>query len=217
MATQLVLFAPPRQDPCLLPAFVKAKKSNKSLVDSSLAVTASCGAAAHAICAATETVEHVVAEMEKAGASQEGGWKDFFLNTASALKQDALLPLNDAMRLQAASYGRSVAAVRNGVIAAAEAPVKEVLGVLPPKDGFFFGDPVERVSSSMGYALMSAQLHQASSSRGGRGGTAPSFSRKSAAKATAASAAKKTSTPAAAASSSSTRPFSKRGGGKGRK
>ena len=211
-------FRAPRMDPSLLHVFSKAKQANKSLVESSTAVAASSGAAAHAITSAMETVECWIAEIEKVAPTQEGGWKEFFQNMAASLKNDAAVPLNDALKLQAASYGKAVAAVRNGVVAAAEAPVKEVLKITPPSNGFFFGDPAERLNSSMGYALMSAQLQQASSSssRGGRGGAASSLGRKSAAK-SAASAKKSAPSSSSPASSSSSRPFARGRGGKGKK
>ena len=207
-------FRAPQQDPCLLAAFETAKSSNKSLVDASSAVAASSGAAAHAILSASETIENCIAEFEKIAPTQEGGWKDFFLNAAASLKEDVLSPLNDAVKLQAASYGRSIAVVRNGVIAAAEKPVKAVLKAVPPSDGFFFGDPADRLTSTMGYALMSAQLTQAS--RGRRGSAPSTYNRASSSRATTtpASATKK-STPAS--SSSSTRPFPRGRGGKGKK
>ena len=213
-------FRAPQQDPCLLQAFEKAKTANKSLVDSSAAIASSSGAAAHAIITATETLESCIAEFEKIQSSQVGGWKDFFLNVVSCLKTDALAPLDDALTLQASSYGRSIATVRNGVIAAADAPAKAVLKVVPPTEEFFFGDPAERLTSTMGYALMSAQLRQASSSsssRGKRGGSSSSssLSRAAAARAAITASASKKSVPSS--SSSSSHPFPRGRGGKGKK
>lgn len=205
-------FRAPTPDPCLLQAFDKAKTANKSLVDSASAIASSSGAAAHAILSASETLESCIAEFQRIAASQEEGWKDFFLNSAEALKLNALAPLNDALSLQASAYGRAVGVVRSGVVAAAETPVKPVLKAVPPSGGFYFGDPAERVMSAMNYALVASQLRP--SSRGGRG-SAPSssFGRSASSRATATTSASKKSSPAASSSTSS-RPFPRGKGGK---
>ena len=90
-------FRAPTPDPCLLQAFDKAKTANKSLVDSASAIASSSGAAAHAILSASETLENCIAEFQRIAASQEEGWKDFFLNSAEVLKLNALAPLNDGL------------------------------------------------------------------------------------------------------------------------
>ena len=198
-------FRAPRPDPCLLQAFGKAKQANKSLVESSSSIASSSGAAAHAILSASETIESCIAEFQRIASTQEGDWKTFFNEAATCLKDKALAPLSDAVTLQASAFGRSIATVRNGVVAAAEAPVKEVLKSVPPSGGFFFGDPADRLTSTMNYALISAQLQQASSaSRGKRGGSsASSYSRSKATTMTTTT----TPTTSAARKTSSTRPF----------
>ena len=202
-----------RPDPCLHQAFDDAKKSNKTLVESSSVFASASGASAHAILAASEKLEKFIGEISSVVCADEQ-WMNYFAQAASSLKMDVLFPLKDAVSLQASIYGKAVSTVRTGVVAAAAAPVKSALKDIPPSGGFFFGDPAERLSANMQYAYMAKQLaSSSSSSRGGRGGSSASF-RPPPSKSSSSSS-KSSSTPSASSSSSAkNRPFR---GGKGGK
>ena len=202
-----------RPDPCLHGAFDKAKVTNKSLVESAASLASAAGAAAHAVLSAASHIEKFVDVLGRVQVDNEE-WAQFFASSASDLKKDVVSPLMDAAALQASVYGKAVSSVHSGVIAAAETPVKSALKDIPPSGGFYFGDPAERLTANMSYAVMAAQLAStSSSSRGKRGGAASSFSRRPPSSITAA----KSTVAASSASTakSSVLPF--RGGKGGRK
>ena len=152
-------FAPPRPDPCLHAAFESFHRSSKPIADLASSSTASSGAAAHAVLRAIAKID---ALKETLGAALPPGadadWRRFFDESVAEIQNDILPPLHDASKILASGYGRGVAAVRNGVIAAAAPSIQSFLKTFPSADHYFFGNPTQQLTASMNYAVMAASL-----------------------------------------------------------
>ena len=205
-----------RQDPCLHACFDKAKGSNKSLIDSSLSTSSAAGASAHAIITAQGIVKDWVDFLESYSKQHESKkdkvWEDFYNDRAKVLKEWALKPLDDALRLQAGIYGKAVSTIRNGVLAAADSAIKSVLKDSPPSEGFFFGNPSDELHSQVQLEFMTKQLKSPAPSFRGKGKYTPARRPQPSSYKSSTST---TTTPASSSKSSSNRaPFRKPRGGK---
>ena len=85
-------------------------------------------------------------------------WRRFFDDSVADIQSGILSPLQDATKILASGYGRGVAAVRGGVIAAAAPSIQSFLKTFPSADHYFFGNPTQQLTASMNYAVMAASL-----------------------------------------------------------
>ena len=153
-------FAPPRQDPCLHAAFEAFQRASKPVSEMASAMSSTSGAAAHAVLLAAAKLDALKDFLSAAlppGADDEY-WRRFFEECSSDISGGILPPLQDAVKILQSGYGRGVAAVRSGVIAAAAPSIQSFLKTSPPSDGFFFGNPTQQLTASMNYAVMAASL-----------------------------------------------------------
>ena len=184
-------FALPRPDLCLFEPFEAFRKSSRASWESASVLASSSGAAGHAVLAAASGVEFMKSSVDSliTDADSEAYWRPF----SDGLSK-CLAPLNDAASILASSFNRGITAVRKGVVAASPASIRPLLESQPPRNGYFFGDPQQALTSAVHLQqMMSAQLAQASAAPRR---LPPAFPRRGSARAAA------PSRPAAPASSS---------------
>ena len=152
-------FAPPCPDPSLHAAFESFHRSSKPIPDLASSSTASSGAAAHAVLRAIAKIDALKETLRAAlPPGADADWRRFFDESVAQIQNDVLPPLHDASKILASGYGRGVAAIRNGVIAAAAPSIQSFLKTFPLADHYFFGNPTQQLTASMNYPVMVASL-----------------------------------------------------------
>ena len=166
---------PFRHNPCLHAAF---EKESKTLFDWLCSNMQTAVAAAHATAHAAAYVEEFVHGLHDV--MQEPEWSTFCVNAERSINDEVMLPLRDVSTCLANVTGRSVAALRSGVVRHSDSSVQPILKSAAPENGFFFGNPKGDVSSSLNLAIMDslvARQRQAPATRGFKR-PASSFSRR---------------------------------------
>ena len=147
-------YRPFRRDPSLNMPFDKFAKDNRLFYKFALSTMGSSYAAAHLLMHAAAFVEEFPQHLPTV---VEGpNWAKWCVDVASSFQANILLPLKDSVCYSSGSVGSSVMAVRTGVIKSAEVAIQPILRTSPPSAGYFFGNPVTQVLTSLHFAINSS-------------------------------------------------------------